>query len=167
MLEAHLEGTGGQLSDPHGVDSRRPAHPVTVHRARCQPTGLSTGRAPPAAKLAQIWMESLERAINESDPKCRIQALRPCYEPESELVVRGGIEPPTPRFSGTRNDANRAKYGELSELAVAEVIVGWMDLDGGAAPAASLAGPMGGIQQGLSLGTDGLATYVSRPDQYA
>ena len=46
------------------------------------------------------------------------------------MVVRGGIEPPTPRFSGTQFDANWAKYGELREMAVAEAIVGWMDLDG-------------------------------------
>jgi hypothetical protein len=47
------------------------------------------------------------------------------------LVVRGRIELPTPQFSGTRDDANRAKYGEPSEIAVAESIVGWTDLDGG------------------------------------
>jgi hypothetical protein len=47
------------------------------------------------------------------------------------LVVRGRIELPTPRFSGTRDDANRAKYGEPREIAVAESIVGWTDLDGG------------------------------------
>jgi hypothetical protein len=46
-------------------------------------------------------------------------------------VVRGRIELPTPRFSGTRNGANRAKYGEPREIAVAESIVGWTDLDGG------------------------------------
>ena len=46
------------------------------------------------------------------------------------LVVRGRIELPTPRFSGTRHDANWPNCGELSESAVAEAIVGWTDLDG-------------------------------------
>ena len=64
------------------------------------------------------------------------------------MVVRGGVEPPTPRFSGARYDANRAKYGELSELTVAEAMVGWMDLDGDAATAVSLSAPTGGIRQG-------------------
>ena len=49
------------------------------------------------------------------------------------MVVRGGVEPPTPRSSGTRYDANRANYGELSRLAVAENIVGWMVSGGGSA----------------------------------
>jgi hypothetical protein len=43
------------------------------------------------------------------------------------MVVRGGIEPPTPRSSGARFDANWANYGELSEIAVAEAMVGWTD----------------------------------------
>jgi hypothetical protein len=46
-------------------------------------------------------------------------------------VVRGGIEPPTPRYSGTRSGANRAKLGELSQLAVAESTIGWTVVDGG------------------------------------
>ena len=44
------------------------------------------------------------------------------------MVVRGGIEPPTPRFSGVQYDANWANCGELSELTVAEAMVGWTDL---------------------------------------
>jgi len=46
------------------------------------------------------------------------------------MVVRGGVEPPTPRFSGPRDGANWAKYGELSEVAIAGSVDGWTDLDG-------------------------------------
>jgi len=53
------------------------------------------------------------------------------------LVVRGGIEPPKPRASGARLDANWPDHGELIELAVAEAIVDWTDLDAGAAAAGS------------------------------
>jgi hypothetical protein len=38
---------------------------------------------------------------------------------------------PWPAHDCARDDANRAKYGELRESAVAESIVGWTDLDGG------------------------------------
>jgi hypothetical protein len=64
------------------------------------------------------------------------------------LVVRGRIELPTPRFSGAPYDANWPKYGEMSELTVAEAIVGWTDLDGGGAVAVSFAMPMSGAKPG-------------------
>ena len=60
------------------------------------------------------------------------------------MVVRGGIEPPTPRFSGTEHRANWVNCGELSELAVAEAVVGWTDLDRDAALAVSRGPPAGG-----------------------
>ena len=53
------------------------------------------------------------------------------------MVVRGGIEPPTPRSSGTQFDANWPDCGGLRGLAVAEAIVGWTDSDSGTAPAVS------------------------------
>jgi len=63
------------------------------------------GRAP-GRRWHRFGRRALERAVNENDLKCRIRTQKPCYEPKLVLVVRGGIEPPTPRFSGTQFDAN-------------------------------------------------------------
>ena len=52
------------------------------------------------------------QALNEGGTKCRIQAQNRCCEPGSGLVVRGGIEPPTPRFSGAPNGSNLANASE-------------------------------------------------------
>jgi hypothetical protein len=102
VLEAHLEGARGQLSDPHGVHTLRPAHSPTVRRARRQATGLSTG------ELARIWNGAVRQAVNESGAKCRIPAPIGFCGPEFGLVVRGRIELPTPRFSGEPSCPNRA-----------------------------------------------------------
>ena len=83
------------------------------------------------------------------------------------MVVRGGIEPPTPRFSGARYGANWPNCGELSELTVAESIVGWTDLDRGAGAVASRATPAGGIRLGGCSRWGGPPGCVSRPDQCA
>ena len=56
------------------------------------------------------------------------------------MVVRGGIEPPTPRFSGAQYDENWPTCGELSELTVAESIVGWTDLESDLGPAPTAVG---------------------------
>jgi len=68
--------------------------------------------------------------VSQPHLRCEIGPVGGGTAQFSREVVRGGIEPPTPRFSGTQFDANWAKYGELREMAVAEAIVGWTDLDG-------------------------------------
>ena len=75
------------------------------------------------------------------------------------MVVRCGIEPPTPRSSGTRYDANWPDCGERREVAVAEAIVGWTDLDRGAPESASLGTPTGGVRRGRWRGT-GVETFL-------
>jgi len=81
-------------------------------------------------RFGQAWTAGPQRRIPASGQKRRIRASKGVLEPEFE-VVRGGIEPPTPRHSGTQFDANWPNCGELSELTVAEAVVGWTDLDGG------------------------------------
>jgi hypothetical protein len=77
VLEAHLEGASGQLSDPRGVCSLRPAHPPTLRRVRCQPTGLAAGAAATHTQtrtrreLARIWTAGPRTSHKRKRPKSR------------------------------------------------------------------------------------------------
>jgi hypothetical protein len=57
-------------------------------------------------------------------------------------------------ISEAKEGANPAKNG-LRQMPVAGSMIGWTDLDGGAATAASLGAPTVGIRQGRWRGTDG------------
>jgi hypothetical protein len=54
----------------------------------------------------------------EPPPKCDIGFAYPSTSPNSSEVVRGGIEPPTPRFSGAPNGSILPNSGDLSALGV-------------------------------------------------
>ena len=65
-----------------------------------------------ATGFGRIWTAAPRRQILGVSPICRIRAPRGVWEPGFE-VVRGGVEPPTPRFSGARNGSNLAIPGDL------------------------------------------------------
>jgi hypothetical protein len=118
-----------------GTASMTSRFEVACSSARACASQVSATRTLPT-RTPEIWTD-LDSGPSEADPRLESdnakRAPSGVWEPEFE-VVRGGVEPPTPRFSGARYDANWPNCGELSELPVAESIVGWTDLDGGCRP---------------------------------
>jgi len=80
---------------------------------------------------ARIWHDWAWALGNQPQPDRQVGLAEPSGRPVGG-VVRGGIEPPTPRSSGARFGTNWPDCAELSESTVAEAVVGWTDLDGGA-----------------------------------